>query len=296
MTSLTTTPARPVAAAVEPTRVKVTGPLHAVRLPDACAACGTPARGTLRVEKMFRRTSGDSPSRTIFSALDVPFCDACRAAHARELAPVDPAVLRKLRWQFVGRIVPYVFPIGVILWLFPKILAPLARDLWKEGIGLRVASGAWNWGLLMGVGILAFFAFCLFGFLNLVNQARHHLTTSYVGDPNDVYVRREWLLLGRNAVIPGEPTSVLAAANFTDDVSELFEPERRTFTFRDPVFAAQFAALNAERIWSGRSPRARWARKARNVVFGVLLVVGGLALLDDWTNGALWRVVSEYLP
>ncbi len=279
-----------------PTRVQVTGPLHGLRMPDACAACGTPARGTLRVEKMFRRTYSESPSRWFFDALDVPFCDACRAAHARELAPVDRAMLRKLRWRFVGRILPYVIPIAVILWMIPKALAPLLRELTRDSAGLRTAGGEWNYGLLFGAGIVAFFGFCLFGFLVLVNRARHDLTAAYAGDPDDTYIRRERVLFGRNAVFPGPPTSVLAAANYTDDQSELFEPDRRTYTFRDPVFAAQFAALNADRVWSGRSPRARWARRTRRVLFGAFLVVAGLAILNDWTGGALWRAVMEYFP
>ena len=275
-------PARPVAA-LAPTRVKVSGPLHAVRLPDACAACGTPARGTLRVEKMFRRTSDDSPTRTFFNVLDVPFCDGCRAAHARELAPVDPAVLRRLRWRFALRLLPYVIPLGVIFWMIPVVLIPFARSLTSDQLGLRTASGEWNWGLAIAGGVLAFFGFCLLAFLTLVNRARHDLVAPYAGDADDLYVRRERVLLGPNAVFLGPPTSVLAAANYTDDASELFEPEWRTFTFRDPVFAAQFAALNADRLWSAKKPRARWARKARKILFTLfLIVVGVLWVLDLW--------------
>ncbi|MGZ8455866.1 MAG: hypothetical protein ACXWZ4_04640, partial [Gemmatirosa sp.] len=220
-------------APASPARVQVTGPLHAVRFPDACARCGAQAHGTLRVEKMFRRTYTDSPTTYLFATLDVPFCDPCRAQHARELAPVDPAVLRKLRWTFVLRVLPYVLPVGVLLWMFPKVLVPIARSLARDGP---------NWGVAMGVGILAFFGVSFLSFVGLIGNARRDLTAPYDGDPNDVYIRRARVLLGQHAVIPGEPTSVLAAANFTDDRAELFDPERRTFTFADPVFGAQFAA------------------------------------------------------
>jgi hypothetical protein len=288
-----------VASSPEPTRLKLTGPLHTLRLPEACAACGAPARGTLRVEKRFRRSSDDS-TRYVYEALDVPFCDGCRAAHARELPPVDPAVLRRLRWQFIGRTVPYWIPLGVLAYLFAVALLPMAGSLVREGLAPRTASGQWNWGLLIGVGVLAFFSVCLYAFVTLVNNARNDLIAPYDASSDDHYVRRARLLFGDNAVFLGPPTSVLAAANFTDDRSELFEPERRTSTFRDPVFAAQFAALNADRVWSAKAPRARLARRARNVVFALLLVFGGLAMLNDWTGGALWsavtRVFGEYVP
>lgn len=270
-------PAPPAPARIEPTRVKVTGPLHAVRFPDACAACGAPARGALRVEKMFRRTSDDSPTRYLFAALDVPFCDDCRARHAGELTPVDPAVLRRLRWGFVVRCLPYVIPIGVLLWIIPQVILPMAREFLREGTP--------GWGTLIGVGIVAFFGVSLASFVHLVNQARKDLTAPYAGDPNDTYVRRERVLLGRNAVIPGAPTSVLAAANFTDDQSELFEPERRTFTFRDPVFAAQFAALNADRLWDAKAPRARRARWLRKAALYAVVAAGAAIWLLDWWQG-----------
>jgi hypothetical protein len=104
------------------------------------------------------------------------------------------------------------------------------------------------------------------------------------------------VLGGDNAVFLVAPTSVLAAADFTDDRAELFEPERRTYTFRDPDFAERFRALNADRVWSGKSPRARWARTARRTVFGLLLGFGAISVLNEWTGGALWRVVREFLP
>ena len=269
-------------APLAPTRVQVTGPLHGLRMPDACAACGTPARGTLRVEKRFRRTSDDGPSRWFFAALDVPFCDDCRAAHARELAPVDPAVLRRMRWRFVLRTMPYWIPIAVILWMIPKVLAPFARGLTRETLALRTPGGEWNWWLLLAAGVVAFFGFCLFGFLTLVSRARHDLVAPYAGDGDDVYIRRERVLLGPNAVFPGPPTSVLAAANYTDDESALFEPDRRTYTFRDPVFAAQFAALNANRLWDAKAPRARWARKARKFLMIAFVVALAVAWVVDW--------------
>jgi hypothetical protein len=267
-----TTTARPAT----PARVQVTGPLHALRLPDACARCGMPARGSLRVEKMFRRVHRDARTRRLFAALDVPFCDDCRARHARELAPVDPAVLRRLRWTFALRVLPYVVPVGVLLWMFPTVLVPIARELASDGP---------TWGTAIGAGILAFFGLCLLGFLRLIASARHDLVAAHAGDPNDAYVRRARVLLGDHAVIPGPPTSVLAAADFTDDRAELFDPERRTFTFADPVFGAQFAALNADRLWDARAPRAHRTRALRRVLLIAVVLFGVAATVLEWWRG-----------
>jgi hypothetical protein len=281
----------------EPSRIRLTGPLGSLKLPPVCANCGGAARATLRVEKRFRRATRRHGNSYHFHHLDVPFCDGCRAAHAAELPPLDPAVLGKLRWTFVVRMLPYAIPIGVILWLFPKVLVPAAASLTEPGgLALRTAAGGWNWGLLIAAGIVAFFGYCLLGFLTLVSRARRDLLAADTSGADDPYVRRARVLGGDNAVFLVAPTSVLAAADFTDDRAELFEPERRTYTFRDPDFAERFRALNADRVWSGKSPRARWARTARRTVFGLLLGFGAISVLNEWTGGALWRVVREFLP
>lgn len=267
--------ARPAPGAT-PARIQVTGPLHALRMPHACARCGMPARATLRVEKLFHRTRDDAPTRHVFAALDVPFCDGCRAEHARELAPVDPAVLRRLRWTFALRVLPYLLPVGVLLWMVPTVLVPIARSLADDGE---------RWGLAMGAGILAFFGLCLLSFVGLIARARHDLVAPSTGGPHDGYVRRARVLLGDHAVIPGPPTSVLAAANFTDDRAELFDPERRTYTFADPVFGAQFAALNAERLWDARAPRARRTRRLRTLLMIAVVLFGLAAMALEWWQG-----------
>jgi hypothetical protein len=268
METMTTAPAVPT------TRVKVCGPLSHAIFPEACARCGVPARGTLPVEKMFRHTHSDSPTTYEFARVHVPFCDGCRAEHARLLEPVDRAALRKLRWTFVARCLPYVIPIGVLLYMIPKVLIPIARSLRDDSS---------PWGALIGLGLLAFFGVSLLGFLHLVSQARQNLQGAYRSpDPNDTYIRTVPILLGGTAVFPEPPTPVLAAADYTTDVAELFEGERHTFTFADPVFAAQFAALNADRLWDGKSPKARRARSLRQVVIVAVLALGAYMIVMDW--------------
>ena len=266
--TMTTSPSVPA------TRVKVRGPLGHAIFPDSCARCGAPARGTLPVEKMFRHTHSESPTTYEFARVHVPFCDGCRAEHARLLAPVDRAAMRTLRWTFVARCLPYVIPIGVLLYMIPRVLLPIARSL---------SDGPGRWDTLIGFGLLAFFGASLLGFLHLVARARHNLQGAYRSpDPNDSYIRTVPILLGGTAVFPEPPTPVLAAADYTTDVAELFEGERHTFTFADPVFAAQFAALNADRLWDGKSPPARRARWLRQVVIVAVLAFGAYVIVMDW--------------
>ena len=263
-------------ARIAPTRVKVCGPLHGVAFPDACARCGAPAHDTLRVDKQFRHTYSDSPTRYELARLHVPFCDGCRAEHARLLQPVDPAVLRRLRWTFVLRCLPYVVPVGVLLFLTSKMLVPFGRTLFGPP-GLE---------MLIGAGVLGFLGLSLAGFVHLLLKARHDLRADGPGtDPNDNYVRVVPILLGGTAVLTELPTPVLAAANYTSDVAELFEGERHSFTFADPVFAAQFAALNADRIWDASAPKAKRARWLRTVTIAAVLLFGVYMLVMDWLHG-----------
>ena len=263
-------------ARIEPTRVKVSGPLHGVAFPEACARCGAPARDTLRVDKQFRHTYSDSPTTYELARLRVPFCDDCRAEHARLLQPVDPALLRRLRWVFVLRCLPYVVPVGVLLFLMSKMLP-------RFGPMLFDSPGP---DTLIAAGVLGVLGLSLAGFVHMLRKARHDLRADGPGtDPNDNYVRVVPILLGGTAVVTELPTPVLAAANYTTNVGELFEGERHTFTFADPVFAAQFAALNADRIWDASAPKARRARRLRTVTIAAIVLFGVYVMLKDWLIG-----------
>ena len=260
-------------ARLEPTRVKIAGPLHGLAFPEACARCGAPARDTLPVDKTFRHTYGDSPTRYEFARLHVPFCEPCRAEHGRLLQPVDPALLRRLRRTFVLRCLPYVVPVGVLLFLTSRMLGPFGRTLFGPP-GLE---------MLIGAGVLGFLGLSLAGFVHLLLKARHALRADGPGtDPNDTYVRTVPILLGGSAVITELPTPVLAAADYTTNVGELFEGERHTLTFADPVFAAQFAALNADRAWDASAPKARRARWLRKVTIAAIVLFGLYTMLRDW--------------
>jgi hypothetical protein len=55
------------------------------------------------------------------------------------------------------------------------------------------------------------------------------------------------------------PTTVTRACDFSDDLGNLFEGERRVYAIRDPAFAEALVAANQDRVWtSGDRARSRW--------------------------------------
>jgi hypothetical protein len=83
----------------------------------------------------------------------------------------------------------------------------------------------------------------------------------------------------------GPPSSVTQAFDFSDDLKELFEPERHRYTMRSTQFAAAFVELNRKRIWRPDGRRALVAERKRDLLVKVFLVVAGLifvyGILDD---------------
>jgi hypothetical protein len=209
---------------------------------------------------MFRHTDSDGPTTHVFGAVAVPFCGDCLAAHERDRQPPDPRVLRRLRNQFLLRLLPYVIPVAVILFMIKEFLRPTMRALKKGDV-----TGA----LLYAVPV-AFFALLGLMFWRLVLKAREQLIAPYAGDPNAQYVEIVRGQFGITCVIPGPPTPTLAAVDFDDEDYQLFEANRRTFTFANPAVGEQFAAVNAGLVWRPDSPSARRGARLRHAALVAL--------------------------
>ena len=257
---------------VAPKRIRITGDLSDVKFPAECLRCTAPPAGALTLTKMFRRVHSERPDQYVFASVRVPFCRDCLAAHERERQPPDPRVLRSLRNRWLVKCLPYVIPIVVIVYLLGQFARPALRGLAEGDVAEAAIFGA----------VVLFFAAMLLMFVRLVLVARHGLIANWVGDPNDQYVELVRGPLGITCVLPGPPTSTLAAVNFTDENSDLFEPDRRTFTFTNPIVREHVAALNADLVWRKNSPRARLARLARRVALVVLVVVGAAFLVAEY--------------
>jgi hypothetical protein len=258
-------------------RVELAAPLADVRFPNLCVACAVaPPAGDMPLEKMFRRTHGDAPTTYVYERVQVPLCRSCLLAHQRAERPIDPAVIRRLRWTWLVRILPYVLPMGIILWL----LAQLAPKTIASVGGLLATPR--DWGGLIGVGILLFFLLCFYGFVRASLDAGRPLVAGGPwDDANATYMRTRAGVLGSWYVIPGPPTPTLAAVDFADEDFQLFSANRRTFTFAHAEIARRFAEVNAELVWDPSSPRARRAaRRDKALIVVVVVVALGVALVQ----------------
>jgi hypothetical protein len=103
------------------------------------------------------------------------------------------------------------------------------------------------------------------------------------GDGRPVHAQVERGPLGGRYVAPAEPTSLMRAMDFTGDESEMFEPERHRFTFRNYEVAAGFSELNAHRQWDPASRRAQLAATGRRALVGLVVL------------GVLYALVAEFI-
>ncbi|MBL8219937.1 MAG: hypothetical protein JNL62_11950 [Bryobacterales bacterium] len=91
--------------------------------------------------------------------------------------------------------------------------------------------------------------------------------------------------LGSRHLAVRAPTSVTSAVQFTDDLSQTFEPSWRRFTLRNADYAARFRDGNRERLWTRSRPEAQRALVLRYygkyVLFVVLGIVALLAIADE---------------
>jgi hypothetical protein len=72
---------------------------------------------------------------------------------------------------------------------------------------------------------------------------------------------------------------VTLACDFSDDISEPFDPQRRVYSIRNAAFAEAFAAANPQAAWEAGSPRAvrgQWRRRLATALL-ILAAAAGLA-------------------
>jgi hypothetical protein len=252
--------------------VEVVGSLGHARFPDLCVKCGAPAGRTLDVTKLFYCENGDNPGYFYASGVAAPACPVCIQAHERELRPIAPEVRSRLLRKWALESLPYVFPLGVNLWLLtvfgPKLLEALREG--TEPVEMAV------WG-----GVSALFGLLALMFWRMIMQkGRPLIVPSTAADSG--YVRVESGPLGSRFIVPAEPTPVMRAVDFTADVSELFEPERHRFSFRNYEVAARFGELNADREWDPASTRAQLAVTGRKAVIAAVVLFGVYMVVEEF--------------
>lgn len=251
--------------------VEVVGPLKRAAFPGLCVECGAPADRAVALTKLFYH-SGNRRSYHYADGVAAPACAGCAEAHRRELRPIDPEVKRRLLRSWAVAALPFVVPLAVITWML-TVFAPNLLDAIRDGAEpVEVAV----WGAVCG-----FFGVMGLVFWGLVmKQGRPMMLTP--GHASPVYVQSERGPLGSSFVAPAEPTSLMRSLDFSGDISELFEPERHRFTFRNYEVAAGFSELNAHREWNPASTRAQLAARGRMVVIGLVVL------------GVIYALVAEY--
>lgn len=250
--------------------VEVVGPLRRAKFPDLCVKCGVPAQRVVALTKLFFH---DDHKRSYFYADGVaaPACAGCAAEHQRELRPIDPEVKRRLLRGWAVATLPYIVPVAVISWMLTLFVPELLEAL-REAEPAEVAI----WGAVCG-----FFALMWLVFVGLILKGGRPMVLS-PGYGRPVPARVERGPLGSRYIAPMEPTSLMRAMDFSEDESELFEPERHRFTFRNYEVAAGFSELNAHRQWDPASRRAQLAVAARRALIGLVVL------------GVLYMLVAEY--
>jgi hypothetical protein len=263
-------------------RVELAAPLADVRFPNLCVACAAAApAGDVPLEKMFRRTHHDAATTYLYERVRVPLCRACLSAHQRAEPPVDPAVIRRLRWTWLVKILPYALPMGICAYLLLQFLPKTIRE-----VG-RLLDEPRDWGGLLMLAVVLFFVLSLYSFVHMSLDAGRPLVadTNWAG-PNDTYMRTHRGILGSWYVIPGPPTPTLAAVDFADEDVQLFSANRRTFAFAQAEVARRFAEVNAELVWDPSSPSARRvARRDKALIVAVVIVALGVAAWRLLTPG-----------
>ena len=253
--------------------IVVTGPVHEARFPPLCARCGAAAGRTLSIQKLFWRSGGDEGSPYhVLGEVHAPFCERCLAQHAREARPIDPRIKRTLYRRWLLNELPFLFPVGVLLFVF--VVAARAT---LEALAHRVPP----WQAAAPAGMALFFALCIRGFYRGFRRHGEQLIHEREPRSRRTYVQIERGPLGSRFIVEMEPTQVQLAVDFSDDVSEPFEGERHQFTFQSAEMAARFRELNVGRARSPTSRRARLATVAQFTVILAIALVLVYALIFD---------------
>ncbi len=251
--------------------VEVVGPLKRAAFPGLCVKCGVPADRTVALTKLFYH-SGNRRSYHYADGVAAPACAGCAETHRRELRPIDPEVKRRLLRSWAVAALPFGVPVAVITWMLtvfvPNLLEavrdgaePVEVAVWGAVCGFFGVMGLVFWGLIM-------------------KQGRPMMLTP--GHTSPVYVQSERGPLGSRFVAPAEPTSLMQSVDFSGDVSELFEPERHRFTFRNYEVAARFGELNAHREWNPASTRAQFAAVGRKAVIAAVVLFAAWIFAEEF--------------
>ena len=222
-------------------RVELVGRIGALSWPAICANCGTDTGERFRVRKVFVRPRAIVNRRyRSYQWRTITGADVpyCADCTARHRTLVPPHHLLAAAWR--------------VLW---PVLIPIFGASWCFLISFRIALAE----QARGSGLLPKFLLAVPSFFGLIVL---------------------WCLViawwSSRAERVERLTEVTKACDFSDDVSWIWERERRIYALRNERFARSFAEANASRAWTEDDDR----RSARTLTLA--LAVGGVAAVLVW--------------
>jgi hypothetical protein len=194
-------------------RIELVGRPGSLDWPSICANCGANAGDRLTVRKVFGRPRSFYRRYGTYRRQIIAAVDVpyCAECAARHRALVQPRSLVGDLWRMLW---PVLIPMLGAAWFLKLTLGIAFEEQARGGMNAKYV-----WGLP------ALFAFILIWCLVIA-----------------------WW--SSRAARVEKQTEVTLACDFSDDVSWLWERERRIYALRDERFARAFADANADRAWT----------------------------------------------
>ena len=219
-------------------RIELVGALGSLDWPSICASCGADTSDRLTVKKVFGRPrSNTHRARYQRQVIQSAEIPYCGTCVARHRALTPPRSLIGDMWSILW---PVLIPMIGAGWFFQLTL----RMMFETPSADPYSKYAWGPPAFFGAIIL----WCL--------------VISWYSS---------------RALRVEKQSEVTQACDYSDDVSWLFERERRVYALRNERFAREFSAANNTRRWSADDDRrSHWIRGATYSVAAILIIVVGV--------------------
>jgi hypothetical protein len=223
----------------QPYSVELRGSPNDLSWPNVCAGCGEAASEQIQVRKAFRPRP--------------------RHHGARSQAFLRPYRIASAPIPFCGKCVaehqatvkrPSTAKKLMSFFLTPLVI-PVVGSAWVASKVYPSMKGVTGPGALLGWGLFALMA------ANVVWCTFLMWQTSRASRLDSL-------------------TNVTRSCDFSEDVSEFYEKERRIYAIKNKTFAESLAALNRDRAWTA-GDQSRSMKLSFVVAVGMLLALGGVA-------------------
>jgi hypothetical protein len=215
------------------------GTLGSLDWPAVCANCGVDTQDLLTVKKVFARPRALRRTSRGYTRYIITSADVpyCADCAARHRALVPSRSLLGDAWRMLW---PVLIPMAGSGWFF---LLTLRIALQEQSRGDLAAKYVW--------ALPALFAFILVWCVVIAWWSSR-----------SVRVERQ--------------TEVTRSCDFSDDVSRIWERERRIYALSNELFARAFADANASRVWAREDDR----RSSR--IYSTSLAAGAVIAVVVW--------------